>query len=233
MFYNISIIGLGGIGSVLSNTISRYMSSKDIYPFITINLVDGDEYEHKNIIRQEFEGFGNKSLMKLLELNRKFKNINFNNFSVFVKEDNIDTIIEENSLVFLCVDNHKTRKLVSDYAGSLKDITIISGGNELTDGNVQIYIRKGGENITPSLTDYHPEIDNPTDKRPDEMSCEELSLSAPQLYFTNFMVAAYMCAAVYNIEKGNNSVSNSEVYFDLITMNASSKKRLPKNQTKK
>ena len=54
------------------------------------------------------------------------------------------------------------------------------------------------------MTDYHPEIENPLDKSPDEMSCEELSHAEPQLYFTNFMVAGHMCSAFYNIIERNN-----------------------------
>ena len=223
----ISIIGLGGIGSVLSNTLSRYVDSKQSIPNITMNLVDGDEYEFKNLERQEFNGFGNKAEVKTKELRAKFSKIQFNDYQTFLNEITAPEIIKENSIVFVAVDNHKTRRLVSNYAKNLNDIIIISGGNELTDGNVQIYIRKGGIDVTPSLTDYHPEIQNPEDKSPDEMSCEELSKSEPQLYFTNFMVAGYMCSAFYNIiEKNNYKIS--EVYFDLTTMNASSKTRVPK-----
>ena len=223
----ITIIGLGGIGSILSNTISRYLNSNPSLK-TTIKLVDGDDYEFKNTSRQEFFNYGNKASVKQKELSSKFQNIEYIDYPMFLNEDNIGKVINENTIVFLGVDNHKTRKLVSNYAKILNDVIIISGGNELTDGNVQIFIRKGGLNVTPSLTDYHPEIEKPTDKSPDEMSCEELSKSEPQLYFTNFMVAGYMCLSFYNIiEKNNYKVS--EVYFDILTMNANSKTRVPKN----
>jgi len=221
----ISIIGLGGIGSVLSNTLSRYIDSKQTP--VTINLIDGDRYEAKNLERQEFTSFGNKATVKSRELSEKFRNINFRDYPTFVDNITAPEIIKENSMIFVAVDNHKTRKLVSDYAKKLNDIIIISGGNELTDGNIQIYIKKGGVELTPNLTDYHPEIENAEDKSPNEMSCEELSKSAPQLFFTNFMVAAHMCSAFYNIiEKNNYKIS--EVYFDLLTMNSNSKVRVPK-----
>jgi len=227
----ITIIGLGGIGSVLSNTVSRFINSKNI-GVITINLVDGDDYEEKNLERQEFTSYGNKASVKKNELEYKFRKINYVDYPIFIDERSAAEIIKENCIVFLAVDNHKTRKLVSDFVKNFKNVVLISGGNELTDGNVQIYIRKDGVDITPSLTDYHPEIENPKDKSPDEMSCEELSKSEPQLYFTNFMVANYMCAAFYNIiEKSN--YNYSEVYFDLLTMNANSKVRKTKNQNKK
>jgi len=225
----ITIIGLGGIGSILSNTISRYINTRDNITQPIINLVDGDKYEFKNTKRQEFNGFGNKAEIKCAELKDKFTSINFVDHSVFVDENTISSIINENTIVFVGVDNHRTRLIISEYAENLKDIVIISGGNELTDGNVQVFIKKDGVNITPSLTDYHPEIENATDKLPNEMSCEELSNSKPQLYFTNFMVASYMCAAFYNIIE-NNNYNFSEIYFDLLTMNANCKKRVPKTK---
>lgn len=223
----ISIIGLGGIGSILVNTLSRFLSTNKSFDSIYVNLVDGDDYEIKNNERQEFVGYGNKAEIKKKELMIKFTNITYNDIPYFIDSNNIKNIIKENSIIFVGVDNHKTRKLISDFAKTLNNITIISGGNELTDGNIQIFIRKNGENITPSLTDYHPEIKDPMDKSPDEMSCEELSNSQPQLYFTNFMVAGHMCSAFYNIIIKEN-LKISEVYFDLLSMNSNSKVRIPK-----
>ena len=224
----ISIIGLGGIGSVLVNTISRFLNSNENLKPITIKLVDGDDYEYKNISRQEFYNYGNKANVKKRELSNRFQDIDYLDFQMFLDENNISEIVTENSIVFVSVDNHKTRRLVSNYAKKLNNVIVISGGNELTDGNIQIFIRKGGENVTPSLTDYHPEIENPLDKSPDEMSCEELSHAEPQLYFTNFMVAGHMCSAFYNIIERNN-YKISEVYFDILSMNSNSKTRVPKN----
>ena len=224
----ISIIALGGIGSVLVNTISRFLNSNENLKPITIKLVDGDDYEYKNISRQEFYNYGNKANVKKRELSNRFQNIDYLDFQMFLDENNISEIVTENSIVFVSVDNHKTRRLVSNYAKKLNNVIVISGGNELTDGNIQIFIRKGGENVTPSLTDYHPEIENPLDKSPDEMSCEELSHAEPQLYFTNFMVAGHMCSAFYNIIERNN-YKISEVYFDILSMNSNSKTRVPKN----
>ncbi len=109
------------------------------------------------------------------------------------------------------------------YASTLKNVVLISGGNELTDGNVQLYVRREGVDLTPKLTDYHPEIENPTDKSPDEMSCQELEESSPQLLFTNMSVATLMCQVFYNFMQGN--VKFSEVYFDMLDMCADSKVR--------
>lgn len=225
---NIRIIGLGGIGSVLADNISRFLNYKPPAPIINITLVDGDKYEPKNLERQQFQDFGNKSEIKKGELQRKFENIVFNNYPRFINKDTINDVIMNGDIVLMCVDNHKTRKLVSDYCSELIDVVLISGGNELEDGNVQVFVKKNGEKITPNLADYHKELQNPDDKSPDELSCEELAISQPQLYFTNVMAAAWMCSAFYNnIIKEDHKFS--EVYFDIGTMKADSKIRKVKN----
>jgi molybdopterin/thiamine biosynthesis adenylyltransferase len=219
----IVIIGLGGVGSILSERLCRFLNfSKDLTADIL--LVDGDEYESKNLERQEFIRMGNKADIKATELTMKFSNIRFDVFEAFIGEDNVGEVIMEGDIVFLCVDNHKSRMIVSNYCKELKDITLISGGNEYTDGNVQIYLRKGGKDLTPDLCAYHPEIKNPDDKLPDEMSCQELSESEPQLYFTNLGVATFMCWAFYNVVV-KEEYERSEVYFDILTMTADSKIR--------
>lgn len=219
----IVIIGLGGVGSILSERLCRFLNfSKDLTADIL--LVDGDEYEAKNFERQEFIRMGNKADIKATELTMKFSNIRFDVFEAFISKDNISEVITEGDIVFLCVDNHKSRMIVSNYCKELKNITLISGGNEYTDGNVQIYLRKGGKDLTPDLCAYHPEIQNPDDKLPDEMSCQELSESEPQLYFTNLGVATFMCWAFYNVVV-KEEYERSEVYFDILTMTADAKIR--------
>jgi hypothetical protein len=84
--------------------------------------------------------------------------------------------------------------------------------------------------VTPSLGCYHPEIQNPQDKSPDEMSCEELSKSEPQLLFTNLTVATIMTWTLHNYCKVNYEQKElSEVYFDINTMKVDSKVRKIKN----
>lgn len=230
---DIKIIGLGGIGSILSEMISRYVNYLKLEneEEKCVTLIDGDSFEVKNAERQDFLQLGNKAEIKKEELRRKFRTINFLADPRFVDEYTISDMIKNEDIVLMGVDNHRTRKLVSDYCSTLREVTLISGGNEYTDGNVQLYARKGGEDITPSLTDYHPEIKNPLDKLPTEMSCQELLQSEPQLFFTNATVAVMMCWMFYNINTKNNYES-SEVYFDMLTMSSSAKHRRTKTRSK-
>jgi molybdopterin/thiamine biosynthesis adenylyltransferase len=220
---NIKIIGLGGIGSILADKLCRYINYSNN---ITCNItfIDGDEYEYKNFNRQIFNKFGNKANVKSEELSNQFPRINFDSIETYIDQNNISKIIYSNDIVFICVDNHKSRMIINNYCKTLTNIIVISGGNELLDGNIQIYVRKEDKDLTPDLCKFHPEIANPTDKLPTEMSCEELSRSEPQLFFTNLCVATFMCLSFYNVVI-NDEYKKSEVYFDIKSMNALSKMR--------
>lgn len=226
---SIKIIGLGGIGSILTDKICRFMTfgkfANDVWK---ITLIDGDKYEQKNRERQDFLYLKNKALSKLDELNGKFgENTIHKSIDEYINKDNISRYILNGDLVFMCVDNHHSRRLISKYAeNELDDVMIISGGNDYTDGNVQIYIKENGKDICPSLTKYHPEINEPDDKHPDDLSCEELSNSAPQLYFANLTAATIMCWVFYAIHTGNFDYTKPEVYFDIKMMSVLSKVRL-------
>ncbi len=223
---NIVIVGLGGVGSILSERLCRFINfSKDMSA--NILLVDGDAYEPKNFERQEFNRMGNKVDIKHDELSMKFDNIKFDVYDAYINGENISSVIKEGDVVFICVDNHKSRMIINNYCKTLNNVTVISGGNELTDGNAQLYVRKGGKDLTPDLCTYHPEIANPEDKLPDEMSCEELSVSEPQLYFTNLGVATFMCWMFYNAVV-KEQYNRSEVYFDIRQMTSDAKIRIVK-----
>jgi hypothetical protein len=124
----------------------------------------------------------------------------------YVNESNIAALLRGglHHVILLCVDNHATRKLVNDHCATLPDVCLISGGNDPAGpdndgrilrgsfGNCQVYIRRGGRDETPSLTRFHPEIENPRDRIPNAQSCVEAVLSTPQILFANLQVATCM-----------------------------------------
>lgn len=224
--HNIVVVGLGGVGTILIERLARFLNySRDLT--CKILLLDGDTYEMKNYSRQEFSEIGSKSEVKEIELQMKYPRLRFMSENVFITEANIGQYIKDGNIIFICVDNHKSRMIISNYCKTLKDVTVFSGGNEFEDGNVQIYVRRNGQDLTPDLCSYHPEIQNPDDKLPTEMSCEELANSAPQLYFTNLGVATIMCWAFYNVIIREKWLK-SEIYFDITTMTSDSKSRAVK-----
>ena len=209
----IKTIGIGGIGCALLPFLCRYLQYSGDKARIT--LIDGDRFERSNAARQAFSGLGNKAEVKAGELAREYEALAFRSQPEYVTEDNVARLVGEGEVVFLMVDNHATRHLVSRHASSLADLSLISGGNDYEDGNVQVYIRQQGLDLTPSLARYHPEIAAPQDRNPAAMSCEELmAAGAPQLLFANLMVASLMLNAFYALRQGR--LNYSEVYLDIV-----------------
>lgn len=194
------IIGAGGVGCHLIRLMDKFMFGKG-----ELMICDGDSYEPKNMDRQ-YHSEGKKAYIISQQCKTPTMAV-----EEYFGEDNKD-MIEENDFVFSCVDNHKTRLDISKRCQELNNITLISGGNELTDGNIQVYIRREGKDITPTIECYHPEIAVPKDRSPAD-SCEILVSTEPQLIFTNNMVSALMVNAFWKLINGG--LDYQEVYFDL------------------
>jgi molybdopterin/thiamine biosynthesis adenylyltransferase len=209
----IKAVGIGGIGCALLPFLCRYLQYAG--EKVRLTLIDGDRFERANASRQSFSRLGNKAEVKAQELAQEFENLSLRAAPEFVTTDNVSRLIREGDVILLMVDNHASRKLVSDHAATLQEITLISGGNDFVDGNVQVYARRQGQDLTPSLSRYHPEIAQPQDRNPADLSCEELmAAGAPQLLFTNLMVAALMLNAFFAWSKDR--LAYSEVYLDIL-----------------
>ncbi|OGV56710.1 MAG: hypothetical protein A2X45_13585 [Lentisphaerae bacterium GWF2_50_93] len=210
------IIGLGGIGGALAEPMARYMAhSKDSRRQIL--LIDGDRYEPKNADRQRVacdEVGMHKADAWARRLSRMFPRLDVKGVTDYVTPANIQRMIQAEDAVMLCVDNHATRNLVQEHMLRLRDAILVSGGNDYTDGNVQIFLKRKGRALTAPITKHHPEIALPRDKRPDEIGCDEEIPESPQLVFANFMAAALMMNAYHRIVSGP-TPSYSEVYFDI------------------
>jgi molybdopterin/thiamine biosynthesis adenylyltransferase len=209
----IKAIGIGGIGCALLPFLCRYLQYS--HEPARLTLIDGDRFEPGNAARQAFSGLGNKAEVKSRELALEFEALAFRSRPEYVTEDNVARLIGEGEVVFLMVDNHASRNLVSRHAATVADLSLISGGNDYEDGNVQVYVRREGRDLTPSLNRYHPEIADPEDRNPAALSCEELmTAGAPQLLFANLMVASLMLNAFYALRQGR--LNYSEVYLDIV-----------------
>jgi molybdopterin/thiamine biosynthesis adenylyltransferase len=225
---DIKLIGIGGVGCALAPFLARYLQSERqrTGEAVRITLVDGDAFESRNAARQSFDGIGNKAKVKASELARSFPDLSFRAVPDFVTAENLPHLLRSGDLVFLAVDNHATRRTVSRFCEQLSDVVLISGGNDVTDGNVQIYIRQDGRDVTAPLTRFHPEIAEPKDKSPAEMSCEELAADASaQLLFMNLGIASAMLNAFYAWRSGR--LRYGEVYLDIVEGRAQPVTRAP------
>ena len=235
----IKVIGTGGIGLCLLPVLCRYLNfSGEKHPSVEISLIDGDTFEERNRERQAFDQVGPKATVTAIEYRDKFPRLTFWDNPVYVADNNVIQLIRENDIVLLCVDNHKTRKLISERAEELKNVTVISGGNDWTDGNVLAHIRRDDKNLTPPLASkFHPEILNPTDKNPADVEqkaegCNELAVSEPQLLITNNAIAATMLNVLFGFldEKQYEKVLanphlHAEFYVDISVVKTISRER--------
>jgi molybdopterin/thiamine biosynthesis adenylyltransferase len=217
------IIGLGGVGGVVARYLAIFLAQHPV----RLVLVDGDTFEPANASRMMFNQFGNKAEVIWEELIPHLRNSQANCICIdeYVTTENVGRLIQNKDIVILAVDNHTTRKLVNDHCASLQECVLISGGNDGmeeeengkvhrgTFGNVQVFIRRNGMDASPQLTRYHPEIKEPADKHPDDISCAEMVVSVPQILFTNMMVATSILGTLWLYL--SDGLHYSEVAFDL------------------
>jgi hypothetical protein len=219
---SIKVIGLGGVGSPLAQALVQFLGVS-ARGDSTLFLIDGDTYEEKNRERVVFHDAGNKAISKAEELGTICGGaLPIVPVPRFVTPYNVHRLLSEQDVVFLAVDNHATRRSVSNRCQRMRDIVLISGGNDGiedgrdgTFGNVMIYERVAGRDVTSPLTKFHPEIAKPRDKRPDEIGCLALARSSPQLLFTNLVVAAAMLGTFYAWL--TDRPRYEELFFDLLS----------------
>lgn len=96
------------------------------------------------------------------------------------------------AVIFICVDNVKSRYEISKYAERFQNVLVINGGNEKTTGHVTVYERRGGKALDPNIDELFDNIRPDVDKRPDELSCTHVAPKHDQVALTNAMIANVM-----------------------------------------
>ncbi|MCZ7537430.1 MAG: ThiF family adenylyltransferase [Acidimicrobiia bacterium] len=216
MAERVVLIGCGGIGSQLAGPLVRYLSSRP-EPRPLLVLVDGDAFEAGNLTRQAC-AVGDLGTNKAEALARVARSAGLavQVVAEFMTGANVGHVVREGDLVLLAVDNHPTRALVDRHVATLSDATLISGGNDETDGNVQLVRRRAGWSVDGHLVEIHPEIGEADgDRAPGVDGCLAHVVERPQLLATNLMVASAMLSCLWRLlERG--SVPYSEVYLDTV-----------------
>ncbi len=217
------VIGLGGVGGLVLRLLVPFLHALaralGLQP--TVLAIDGDAFEEANRARQLFGDLGPKAPVLCGELADTYGDrVRLVPVPQFVTEANAARLIGEGDLVFCQPDNHATRRLVEQRCASLRDVVLISGGNDGVDangggtfGNVQIYERRAGRDVTNPLSAFHPEIAEPADALPTDAGCAAASASAPQLLFTNAAVASAMLSAFYAWRE--ETLDYEEAYLDI------------------
>ena len=205
----IVMIGQGGIGTILSRFLVLFIAT--LPGKYRVLFCDGDAYKTGNKYRMDIPDYDNKAVALARELNDRLgrPGLSLRPYPHYLNQTNRSEVIREGDLVLLSVDNHATRKSVSDHCQTLRDVALVSGGNDGvgdgqrgTYGNVQLYVRQDGNELAGAPLDrFHPEIANPDDQNPDDShDCMQLDQAGVAQYLpVNLMVASAMLGVVHRL----------------------------------
>lgn len=222
------LVGAGGIGTWLASGVVRLLEWK--YPGSALIIVDGDNYEQKNLERQSFTQMGNKASVKALELSSQFAETLVIPIPKWVVSDDhpetddnsnkirASQLLAEGDIVLAVVDNFAARKILFDAASKLDNVDVFTGGNDdALFGSIYHYRRRNGIDITSHPVETHPEYQNPPDRNPGEMSCQERAEieGGTQILATNMAVASYILGRIQHTIVFDQNPEQSEIYFDL------------------
>lgn len=223
MITHVDVIGLGGTGSKLIEDLVRLLlNSPKINKKVTINLVDGDEIESKNIERAfSSEGVGDYKVnhIKQTLINSFKEQIEERQFRLittpsYINKEDYEILLEgrgrrSKTLCIAAVDNDDTRRqLIEAIDNQERWVMFMSPGNEETTGQVISWLKerktfKGKHpfELYPQLKETKPSL-NPG-------SCNYMAQSFPQLAITNMTAANETLNQVYRMLEG--------VYFDIVS----------------
>jgi len=221
----IVVVGAGGIGTWLLTPLCRFLMAENFKGQVAI--WDGDRFEPKNMLRQDFSEESlnvNKAEAKALELKEIFPELQLFGYNEYVTSKNVELAVKEDDLVITCVDNFPARALIANMAEQLKNICVLSVGNEMFDGNCHVTLRRNGIPLTVPLIDRHPEVAKIKTGDRAELGCGELIDSGEtQLLFVNLYAATVTLVCFYLLWAYGNKHGKKrlttipgEIYFDIL-----------------
>ena len=184
----VAIVGCGGIGYALSESVVRFASIVSDHP--EIYLIDGDVVEHGNMERQYFQGAINRYKSEVLAENFQEKfgcRTSITAVTSYINPESIGMhkrvwLNNDHPLIILAgVDNNPSRAYIEDQAWLLKNVTLIMGGNDDKAGQAQICMKKNGRVVLPRITSFAPDIRVNDGKLPGMGTCMRSSGSQTAL----------------------------------------------------
>lgn len=220
-----TMVGAGGtgthlIGALLSYLRSYHDNNGEEWQLV---VIDGDNFDTKNLTRQIFDP-GMVSDNKAEAMAKMYNSYPIIAVPRFVGRDDLKDIIADGDIIFICADNHSIRALIQERALELNDCVVINAGNEEHDGNVQLWVREAGQNVTPKLTYMHPEIVFKSEEDRAAMSCQQAAAlpGGGQLILANQQAAGLMLQALWRFHEGHYKKTGrgegwTEMQFDVLT----------------
>ena len=205
---HIVMIGCGGTGGHVAPHLYRLLYS--VFRPSTVILCDGDIVEKKNLVRQNFVAcdLGRNKAAVLAERYSAAFGMECSYVPDYIESaEELQKLLrspQKDALVILigAVDNNRSRQLCNEVFYRSRDLVYIDSGNGMANGQVVCGIRKGGRTMRKPVAGFYPDILDPTDKFPSELSCAEASVSSPQAMTANIMAATLVLCMLYNIIAG-------------------------------
>jgi hypothetical protein len=225
MQHGVYVIGLGGIGSWLVEPVMRFLHSKKMLDHTDIILVDGDKYEASNrnrqIVHPKLIGM-NKADATAQRMRSYFPESSIIAVPQFIstKHGSYFKQYPARTWILSCSDNNVCRLHLSQIADGMDNVTLLTGGNEMTDGNSHLFHRTARSHQNETLLKKHPEIAEANDGDRSAMSCEQLAAlpSGGQIIVTNFVCASTMLMHFYQSWEAyaNHKIPDyNESFFDI------------------
>ena len=221
-----AIVGAGGIGHYIAPLLARFLGYH--HPGATLTIIDGDVIEDRNLSRC-FSGddLGEPKAEILAEVCAEMTpedalDIRF--IDEYIKPDTYERFhrswLKDGITIFGCVDNNKSRYYLEEKVSELNNAILINGGNDLDSGQAQMYVRKDGEDLTPPISHFAPEIlseGDPYNIFPGEEDCSKEYEARPQLSLANAGVAMVMLQLFYSqcVDSTPKAESFNEALFSL------------------
>lgn len=199
------VVGTGGYLVQALGRLLYGLAQQAEQPAVSVYLVDGDQVEPHNLIRQHFlpQDIGRAKATVLAERFGQIYGLAWSAAPCYVEtaDDLIGCLDGTHLLPVLigCVDNHPTRKILHDAFHRFRQAVYIDLGNDPMDpvdpvgsgysGQVVVGLRHRDAVILPPVGTVYPEILNDTSTPHPTQACGVQAVSQPQRLITNLWSA--------------------------------------------
>lgn len=210
---NIVLVGVGGTGGHVVPHLARLIYSLKSKSEIYLTLVDGDEVEPKNLLRQHFieKDLGKNKAQVMAERYSKAFGINIGYSDAFIKTpEDLKNVFRlggyGKKILVMCGDNHTLRQVAHEWfinnqnhndSYGYEEVIYIDSGNEQFDGQVIMGYKRYGSIITPPIGIVYPDILEPEVIKP--VSCADEIEENPQNIMANVFASTVVMGLLNNI----------------------------------
>lgn len=247
------IIGAGGNGGYFIASLARIVALSNAKlklggrPEHKITVIDADDVEEKNLMRQNFirADIGKKKAFTLAQRYSRAYGIEINYIDGYMNTPEMLRSLAQATaiapVVVGAVDNNKTRAIIYQVFKDHQGMFWLDAGNEEWGGQVVLGYnagmmankdhernaqRKHAFNL-PSVAHLYPEILEATDKLPNEMSCAERAVSNPQNIFTN-QTAANLMTGFANVIINSDPLTQTGLKYHAVIFNTQTSACVPR-----